>query len=163
MLRRDTTRGFTITEMVVGIAVMSVFLMLFFQVYMTNVSQQRAVSYRAAAFNTASSNLNKISSKIGLPPCTAAIDMLASPNTAGAVIASNAASTPRTWAQAAAAIGTATEGISPEVISNGILPNGTIQELRVAYPQGCAPEAPVKIVSIVTYGSESVRRAAYVN
>lgn len=163
MVRGYTSRGFTVIEMVVGTAVMAVLLTLFFQIYMTSISQQHAVSYRASAFDVASSNLSKISSKTGLPACTTANDMLVSPNTSGSVIASNAPSASRTWAQAAAATGSATEGISPEVTSGGLLPNNSTQELRVSYPQGCSADMPVKITSIVTYGFESVSRAIYVN
>lgn len=171
MVKNNTSEGFTIIEMVVSLAVVSLFLAIFFQLYSVNVAQQLAVSRRAAAYDIATSNLNKISEKTGLPACTAAINTLVNASNEGAVIVSNAPSTPAalTWAGVKAAndattsITEATEGIEVESLTATSLPSSTVQELRISYPRGCAPQMPVAIISIVNYGSESVRRASFIN
>lgn len=171
MVKNNTSEGFTIIEMVVSLAVVSLFLAVFFQLYSVNVAQQLAVSRRAAAYDIATSNLNKISEKTGLPACTAAINTINNTSNEGAVIVSNATSTPTalTWTavkaanNATTAITEATEGIEIEPLTGSSLPSSTVQELRVSYPRGCAPEMPVLIISIVDYGAESVRRASFIN
>lgn len=168
--------GFTIVEMIVTLVVMSLFLTMFFQVYSTNESQRLAVARRAAAYDIATSNLSKISSKAGFYAVPYACDSSASGNKnnlqikpalvdgGGSTIATNSPGGSPTWAAAAATPG-ATDGIAPESITDTVLPAGTTQELKVLYPQGCFPDKPITIVSIVSYGSgsESVQRAAFVN
>lgn len=170
MVRTDQRAGFTITEMVVATAVMSVFITMFFQVYTTNVSQQQMVAYRARAFDIAVSNLNKITTKSGFnsgaTACDASSSVLTTPGTTGKLVASDEAAATRTWTDAKLAVGTPTSGIDPETVTTAELPSAK-QELRVAYPRGCAVEMPIRITSIVKYtyngSTETVSRVKYVN
>lgn len=172
MGERNRERGFTVAEMIVALIVMSLFLTMFFQTYSTNESQRLAIARRAAAYDIATTNLSKISTKTGLPPCDGSATssnnlatnstLAANPSTGGDIIATNKPGGTPTWATAGALAG-ATDGIAIEPLTDTPLPSDTTQELRVLYPQGCPTEMPVTIVSIVSYGSESVRRAAFVN
>lgn len=173
MGERTGEHGFTIVEMIVALIVMSLFLTMFFQTYSTNESQRLAVARRAAAYDIATTNLNKISTKVGLPACinTASsannlatnATLAANPSNGGSTVATNKSGGSPTWPTAAAITGSATEGIAPEPLADTTLPTDTTQELRVLYPQGCDSAMPVTIISIVSYGSESVRRAAFIN
>lgn len=166
MAKNNMSEGYTIVEMIVSLVVLSLFLALFFQVYSTNASQQLLVSRRAAAFDIATSNLTKVSIKTGLPVCDNAINSLLNPTNEGKIIATNQPGQPAltpTWTTAAAIANSATTGITVEPITGTSLPTNTYQELRVIYPQGCDPQMPVTVVSIVRFGSESVRRAVYIN
>lgn len=162
MGERTREHGFTVAEMIVALIVMSLFLTMFFQTYSTNESQRLAITRRAAAYDIATSNLSKISSKTGLPTCSSSNDLTASPSSSGSIIATNKPAITPTWSTAAALTG-ATNGIATEPLTDTPLPSDTTQELRVLYPQGCSAQMPVTIVSIVNYGSESVRRAAFIN
>ncbi len=170
MGERIGERGFTVAEMIVALIVMSLFLTMFFQTYSTNESQRLAIARRAAAYDIATTNLSKISTKTGLPACDISatgnknnlqIDSTLVTN-GGSIVATNKPAGIPTWASAAVS-GGATDGIAEESLTDTPLPSDTTQELRVLYPQGCSPQMPITIVSVVSYGSESVRRAAFVN
>lgn len=166
-------RGFTITELVVSLVVLSIFLMLFFQLFMSGESQRLAVIRHASASDIAMTNLQKISARALIPTGTTECDETtvgsANPNnlvldpgeetedpTPGSPIATNATNgeTTPTWI---------TANLSPESLTGTNLPASTVQRLGVVYPRGCDFANPVKIISTVTYGSETVSRAAFIN
>ncbi len=168
--------GFTITEVIVALIVMSLFLVLFFQLYATNESQRASVLRRAAANDIAQSNLRKITAKSQIStiassatcdnttngasnPNNTILNNSLSPNAGSTIIteADGNASTPEWSSSASATIP------SKESLSNTSLPPSTTQTLLVSYPRGCNGLMPAKIISIVTYGSESVVHAGYVN
>ncbi len=148
--RRES--GFTVAEMVVALVVMSIFMTLFFQLYMTSESQRIAVVRRAAANDIAMTNLQKIPAKAAIPgtttPCQSGggsvNNLVDNPSAVGSTVA---------WSATLAA----------EVQTGTSLPPSTTQVLTVFYPSGCGSTMPAKIVSTVTYGSETVSRAAFVN
>lgn len=160
--------GFTVAEMIASLVVLSIFMTLFFQLYMTSESQRLAVVRRAAASDIAATNLDKIPLKSLIPssttPCDNTTNGSGNPNNlvknssaAGSIIATNATSgtTTPTWA---------TAGLSAESLSGTSLPtSGTVQTLSVVYPRGCTSALPATIISTVTFGSESVSRATFVN
>lgn len=159
--------GFTVVEMIVALVVLTIFLTLFFQLYMTGESQRVAVVRRAVANDIAGTNLNKITLKSLIPSSTAVCDnttvgsgnpnnLTLNSSATGSVIATNDTSgvTTPTWA---------TAGMAAETTSNTSLPSDTVQKLVVLYPRGCAIAMPAQIISSVTYGSETVSRATYVN
>lgn len=140
MDRQQMVGGFTIVELVVTIGVMSLFLTMFFQFYLANQSQQTAVLRQAAAHDLAKTNLRKVSSKAvpsALPACTTSNNLQAGGSTPSSI----------TFTQETS--------IAP-------LPSSTSQTLEVLYPYGCAADSPAQIISTVTYGSETVRHAGYV-
>lgn len=173
MMEKRREDGFTVAELIVTLVVMSLFLIFFFQAFMTTQAQQVAVAKRAAANDIASSNLQKISSRALIPSSTATTcdssgsspnNTLANPSlnplTAGGVIATNESTAgSMKWN----GDGSPTSGLTKESTANTIL-SGTniIQKLVVIYPRGCEANMPAKIISIVSYGTESIIHAAYV-
>lgn len=156
--------GFTIAEMVVTLVVLSLFMTLFFQLFLTGTSQQKSITSQASLNDIALSNLGKVSSRNLIPASTTACqsgggsvnNQLDNSLAGGSIIATNATSgvTTPTWS---------TAGLAAEPLTGTNLPNtGVVQELRVFYPQGCGSNLPAKIVSTVTYSSESVSHAAFV-
>lgn len=163
MVRQQRDEGFTVAEIVVTLVVMSIFVSLFFQMYLTQIGQRTAVTLRATADDISLSNLNKITAKSTIPASTAACNGAAgSPNNSvinpaatGSIIATNATSGSPTWA---------TAGLTAEPIAGTPLSGGATQVLKVLYPQGCSPNTlPAEIISTVSYGLETVAHAAYVN
>lgn len=166
--------GFTVVEMIVTISVMSIFMLLSFQVYMTNESQRIAVTRHATANDIAGTNLDKISLKSQVQSFASTTvtgitcdnttngsgnknNLTRNSNATGSVLATSATNGPETtpaWS---------VSGLAAESITGTGLPADTAQTLRVVYPRGCDSNMPVEIISIVSYGSESVRRAHYVN
>ena len=158
MANRGKQGGFTIIETIVTLGVMSVFLILFFQVYFSSESQRIGVIRRAAAEDIASTNLSKFTKKADLPSSTPVCTSTASSQ-----------NNPTTNANAAGSDIPATTGSPPaaphwikEPEESPLKDNETDQFLKVLYPKGCG-SGPVTVISIVTYGSESVRRAAIIN
>lgn len=159
-------QGFTVIEMVVTLFVMSLFLTLFFQTSFSSQTQQVNVARLAAANSISQANLNKLSSKAlipsGTPACSASgsseNNPLANASAQGSIIATDSAS-----GDPAFKWDSPTVNMSPEPLTNTPLPSATVQTLRIMYPQGCLATAPVKIISTVTYGSETVTHAAYIN
>lgn len=162
MVVRHTEEGFTIAEMIVTLVIMSLFLTLFFQMYFTSTSQRAAISTRATADDIALTNLQKITKKANIPSSTTACSSTTgSPNNplvnssaTGSIIATNASGGTPTWA---------TAGLGAESLTGTALAGGATQVLKVLYPQGCAVGSPAEIISIVSYGSETVTHASYVN
>lgn len=171
MVDKQKEAGFTVAELIVTLVVMSLFMIFFFQAFMTTQAQQAAVAKRAAANDVASSNLQKISSRALIPPSTASCDSSpSSPNntyanpsldplTAGSIIATNdtGASAPK-WD----GDGSPNSGIAKEPTNAPLPSTGVIQKLLVIYPRGCDANMPAKIISTVSYGSETITHAAYV-
>lgn len=140
---RRTDTGFTVAEMIVTIVVMVIFAGLLFQTYLTGLSQQSAVIWRSQADDIALTNLKKITTRTSslVPACSAANDLTATPAGAGSSVAK-------------ASFGEE---------SYGSLPSPHDQTLTVFYPRGCSVGTLVEIVSTVTYGTQSVSHASYVN
>lgn len=168
--------GFTITEVIVAIIVMSLFLVLFFQLLFTSESQRLKVTQLAAANDIAHSNLRKITAKsqVALIAPGAACDNSTSgssnPNNgilykgldvnSGSVLITEPDGNSLTPEWSAA---NNTDIPVKEPLVNTSLPTTTVQRLLVSYPRGCNSLMPAKIISIVSYDSESVVHAAYVN
>lgn len=158
MANREKQGGFTIIEAIVTLGVMSMFLILFFQVYFSSESQRIGVIRKAAAEDLAATNLSKFTKKADLPsttpPCTNTASSQNNPTTNPAAAGSNIPATTGTPP--------ATPHWMKEPEEAPLRDSDTDQELKVLYPKGCSG-GPVTIVSVVTYGSESVRRAAFIN
>lgn len=170
MVERQTQSGFTVVEMVITLVVMTLFLAVFLQLFLTGESQRIVVVRRAAANDIALTNLYKVRTKtsVSLPACTtgasSANNLIDNINATGSVVATGDSTDTvnyptRNWL---------TLGLAPlatgEPTAGTSLPSSTIQKLLVVYPRGCATGAPAKIISSVTYnGLESVSHAAYVN
>lgn len=149
-------RGFTVVEMVVALVVLSIFMLLFFQLYMSGESQRVAVVRHASANDIAMTNLQKISAKSRIPAGTPACDdtTVGSANPNNLILdPSETAGSTIDWS------GTLVQ----EDISGTALPSSAVQRLAVIYPRGCDLTSPVKIISTVTYGTETVTRAAFVD
>lgn len=173
-IMNQAERGFTIIEVLATMVILTVFLTLLFQLYATSLSQRILVMRRAAANDIAQSNLRKITTKSQV----AAISPSATCDntTSGNGNANNGVLNTNIGTNAGSIIVTDPDGntVTPEWGSGGSvsprqsltdtgLPASTTQTLLVAYPRGCTSLMPAKIISIVTYDSESVIRADYVN
>lgn len=159
--------GFTLTEVLVTLSIVALFLALFFQAYMLSEAQKKATMLRASASDIAQSNLRKITKRADVP-ASAACDssggsgntnnLIVNPNAPGSTIARGTADTPAPpgeqypW----------TSSLIPEKLTNTGLPASSVQALMVQYPRGCTASMPAKILSTVNYGSESVVHVAYV-
>jgi Tfp pilus assembly protein PilW len=155
MVENGKDTGFTVAEMVVALVVLSLFLTLFFQLYFVSEAQRLSVLRRSAASDIARNNLQKISNKSMIPGGTAACDSVTTGagNQNNQILNPNAPGSPVTWSIS----------LAQEPTASMSLPSGTAQTLRVAYPRGCDTSMPVKIISTVTYGTETVSRAIFVN
>lgn len=173
MTGRKMDAGFTIVEVIVTLVVISLFLTLFFQLFLVSQSQRVAVLQRAAANDIAQNNLRKISKKTQIPAAGAC-----DPSTAGASNKNNYLRNPTLDPSAGSIIVAEDDGDintpqwgvgagipTKESIAGTGLPIATTkQTLLVSYPRGCTTLMPAKIISIVTYGAgESVVRAGYAN
>lgn len=146
---RDSA-GFTVVEMIVTIAVMSIFVGLLFQGFVVATTQRTEMVRQASAHDVASSNLKKITKKSSLPVGSACNDI------------DHSSANPNNLKWNSGAVGSEIS-ISPESLTGTSLPSTTIQKLYVVYPQGCNISMPVQIKAIVTYGSETVTHVKYVN
>lgn len=166
MRQQKTESGFTIAEMIVTLVVLSIFLTLFFQLFLLGLSQKKVVTLRAAANDIAMNNLRKLN-KASLIPATC------DGSTNGSNNKNNAALNPAlntdgnygmviAQSPAQGANPSFPSPLTPELLSGTGLPSSTIQTLYVIYPQGCYPQNPVKVISTVTYGTETVTHATYV-
>lgn len=150
------TEGFTITEAIVSVAVVSLLILTAVQVYLAVESKRMSVERQAYASDLAYTNLQKVTSippgLIGLTPgdCTSyGMDSL----TGGAGLDLTTAGFDYTL-----------EMTDPSVVQ--VLGPGTTQALRAFAPNGCADVNlhPIKIESTVTYGTmgDKVVHATYV-
>lgn len=153
---RSNQQGFTITEMVVSLVVLSIFLTLFFQLFLAGESQRSSVLRHATASDIATTNLQKITTKEQIPPTTTACDN----TTVGSANPNNLVLDPSETVGSTIAW---SSDIVAENLSGTGLPSDTVQRLTVIYARGCDLASPAKILSTVTYGSETVTRAAFVN
>ena len=146
----NTNSGFTIVETIVTLVIMSLFLTLLFQLFLSNERQRLEVAKRATAMDVAESNLSKVNSKSQLPASGTSTCSTANNND----IVSTPSSVTTIPASSQIATGSVTQ--SP-------LPSASTWQLYVVYPRSCDASLPVTIVSTVTYGSETVRRAKFVS
>jgi len=138
--------GFTIVEVIITIAVMSIFLTFLYQAFLVGQSQQLSTIRLGAANDLAQTNLRKITDRSQI---SAACDTTAgSGNTNNLVLNASAAGSDITF--------------TPESTLPPSLPATTAQQMKVQYPQGCALTMPAKVMSIVTYGQEIIVRVSYV-
>ncbi len=140
----DRSGGFTVIEVVVTLTIMGLFLALFFQIFSTSQQQELSTLRLAAANDLAQTNLRKITTKNQVLPASAACD------------ATN------DLTQNANAVGSDIT-FTAEATLPSSLPANTQQQMKVQYPQGCDISMPAKIISIVTYNAEEIRRVSYVS
>lgn len=177
MLYSHRVKGFTIVEVVVTLGILSLFLGLFFVMYMTSQSQSRSTIIRAAADDIAQSNLRKVANKNSIPSSTDVCDNTttgpSNPNNAAINMSLSPDSATNTDPMTGSEITMTAYSTTPpantimaESLTNTGLPPSTTQRLLVVYPRGCNSSMPAKIISIVTYGStdsDQVVHAAYIN
>lgn len=159
--------GFTLTEVLVTLGIVALFLGLFFQTYILNGSQKTATMLRASASDIAQGNLRKVTKKTDIPAFAACDttpgssnknNLLINPNAPGSTIARGTADTPAPSGELYPWSST----LIPEKITDTSLPPTTEQALIVHYPRGCTKEMPARISATVTYGTESMVHSAYV-
>lgn len=151
-------QGFTIVEMLVTIIVSSMFIILFFQLYLVLESQRIQVARQAKASDVAYSNLRKMTTRpanLTASLCDNNMDTAANPNAAGLLLGDQTNTTTGS-----------TYGFFAEPTSvTQSLGASTTQELRVFAPYGCAnfTNSPLKIVSTVTFGNgDKVTHASFI-
>jgi prepilin-type N-terminal cleavage/methylation domain-containing protein len=167
MRQQKTESGFTIAEMIVTLVVLSIFLTLFFQLFLLGLSQKKVVTLRATANDIAMNNLRKISTKTLIPAadaCDSSTNGSGNPNNAllNSNLNNDGATGNSIIGRATSSTNTFPSPMAPETITGTGLPSSTIQTLYVIYPQGCFDQNPAKIISTVTYGMETVTHATYV-
>lgn len=143
--------GFTITEVVVTLAVVTLFATFFFQMYMMMESQRILVMRRAAASDIAYKNLRKFPASPGLGTACASSGMdMTKPGPTGLTLGSESNKT------IASPYGFIAEDTT-------ILGSGATQRVVAYAPYGCSSNV-VKIISSVTFGatSESIGHVSYI-
>lgn len=154
--------GFTIVEVVVALAMVTLFLTFFFQMFLATESQRIGVARQAQASDLAYSNLRKVTTRPAGLPCDAAkMDLTASDGATkeGLLIGDqNNISTPSAFGFLA----------EPESATKSL--GGNVEQIMKVYaPRGCSGTAftdnPVKVESTVTYGPkrDKVIHASYVD
>lgn len=156
MRHQETEAGFTIAEMIVTLVVLSLFLGFLFQAYMLSFSQKNTTVLRTTANDVAQSNVRKITKRADIPAAGICDDTIGTGNTNNLQRNQNATGT------VIASGGSWPSPMKPESLTDTGLPASTTQSLTVIYPQGCNSLMPAKIISTVTYGSETVVHATYV-
>lgn len=150
--------GFTIVEIVVTMAVISVFLIGIIQAYLLVDSQRLRLSQQALASDIAYSNLRKFTNRpSALTSCDSSMDLVANPNATGKLLGDQT-NTPTS----------STYGFVAEPTSvTQPLGSGAKQTVVALAPAGCANflTSPVEILSTVTYGNNGVKvqHASFVN
>ncbi len=157
---KRSSYGFTIIEVTITLAVVALFIMFFFQMYLTMESQRLSVLRRSIASNIAYSNMRKFAAKPGIASCDIAkMDLTVNPNAPGLVLGSN----DNYPTSNRSAYGFVAE--PPD--STKVLGQNAKQTILAFAPSGCANmnTLPIKIVSKVTYGTtgEEVSHAAFLN
>lgn len=161
-LKPQQTAGFTIVEIVVTLALVSLFLTFFFQMFLATESQRIGVARQAQASDLAYSNLRKVTTRPAGLPCDAAkMDLTASDGATkeGLLIGDqNNVSTPSSF------------GFLAEPVSvTKTLGDNVEQLMKVYAPRGCSGTAftdnPIKVESTVIYGPkrDKVIHASYID
>lgn len=154
--------GFTIVEVIVTLAITSLFLTFFFMMFLTMESQRIAVARQALASDIAYSNLRKFTNAATLAAlqCTTNMDLtLPNPDQKqGELVGSQADEV------TANSFGFLAE---PSAITKQ-LGTGASQSIRAFAPKGCTGttinSGLIKVESTVTYGTNGkVVHASYVN
>ncbi len=150
--------GFTIIEVLVTLIVTALFLAIFFQSYLVVESQRLGVARRAKASDMAYTNLRKFSVRPSTLTCDATMDLTAADAASkpGKLLGDETNSSAST---------SSPYGFLAESTEGTISLGANTQQRVVAFaPNGCSDFAnsPVKIVSTVTYGGETVVHASYV-
>ena len=148
-----TQQGYSLVEMLVAIMLITIYVALFLQIYITNERQRNMTQQRNSASLIAYSNLRKITNRAQIP--------------SGAPFACNTATD-----STATNLTVKSDAIGADLIAGGIVPPETVpaslknvsQYLYVTYPQGCAADLPARIVSKITYGNptQEISHATYV-
>lgn len=157
----QATSGFTIIEVIVTLALTSLFLTFFFQMYLAMESQRIGVARRAQASDLAYSNLRKFTSRPSIPCDAASMDLTAADGATktGLLIGDETnMSTPSAY------------GFIAEPTSDTSLLGGSVrQSVRAFAPRGCTgtnfTDNPVKLESTISYGTkgDKIVHAIYVN
>lgn len=146
-----STEGFTIVEVVVTLAVITLFVTFFFQMYMMMESQRILVIRRAAASDIAYKNLRKFPASPGLATACASSGMdLTKPNPTGLTLGDESNKT------TASPYGF----IAEDTTSLG---TGATQRVAAYAPYGCGSNV-VKIISTITFGAnnETISHVSYI-
>lgn len=161
MGHRQGDSGFTMTEVLVAITILGLFLGLFFQIYMASSSQSRNTVLYAAANDIAQSNLRKIIDRGSeLPLCDATTTGTGNENNSVLNPALNPDASTNTDPHTGSSIPWTTDLVRESTAKTG-LPESTTQELFVIYPFDCNSYMPAKVISIVTYGSSIGQKAVH--
>ncbi|MDB5183708.1 MAG: hypothetical protein JWO07_389 [Candidatus Saccharibacteria bacterium] len=160
MVARQTDKGFTLVELIIALFVLTLFITLFFQLFLSNEAQRVAITRRAIANDIAQTNLLKYPSQDDIPSSITCN----STDTSGANPNNELYNTGLTGSDTG---GTEITGYHAESIPAPLNSATTQQHIYVIYPRGCGAQLPVEIRSAVTFdgpaGQETVVRAAYVN
>lgn len=148
-------KGFTIIEVVVTLAVVTLFLSFFFQMYLAMESQRISVARQALASDIAYSNLRKFTVRPNIPCDAATMDI--SGGTAG-----------KTGGNLGDENGSTYSFVAEPVDALAGLGGNVHQTMRAFAPKGCGAEfatTPLKIEATVTYGTSGgkVVHASYLN
>lgn len=154
-------KGFTIVEIIVTLALTTLFLTFFFQLYLAMESQRIGVARRAQASDLAYSNLRKFTSRPSIPCDAATMDLTAADGSTktGLLLGDETnMSTPSAY------------GFIAEPESGTKSLGGNVkQSVRAFAPRGCAgtnfTDNPIKLESTLSYGTkgDKVVHAIYVN
>lgn len=149
--------GFTIIEVLVTLVVTALFLTVFFQAYLVVEAQRLGVARRAKASDMAYSNLRKFTVRPSTLTCDAAtMDLTAS---------DAATKTGKLLGDETNTTTSSAYGFIAEPTGGTVSLGADTKQKVVAYaPQGCSDFAnsPIKIVSTVTYGGDTIVHASYV-
>lgn len=161
--------GFTVVEVVTTLAIMGLLLTFMFQTFFVGQSQQLTTARFAAANDLAQTNLRKITNKTQIKSgivdsnnidnanCNSLNDVTGvSTYTPSPAPATNPIGAPDHSTRLHLDNGADVDSVSSP------LPLDTNQYLYVRYPQGCDIAMPAQIISVVTYGSETITRTSYV-
>jgi prepilin-type N-terminal cleavage/methylation domain-containing protein len=145
----NSQQGFTIVEMIITIIVSSLFIMMFFQMYLVLESQRVQVARVAKAHDIAYSNLRKFTTRPASLTCDSSMDLIANGNATGKLLgdqSNSSTSTSSTYGFVA----------EPTAVTQSLGANST-QTVYAFAPSGCGSfdDQPIKIVSTVTFGSGS--------
>lgn len=156
MSYRQHHAGFTITEVVVALAVMILFLALFLQFFLTMTTQRVALSRQALASDIAYTNLRKFTTRPTVTCDVSTMDLTTTPNASGKLLGDETATAPNSYGFTAEPAGS-TAALGPDA-------HQTVVALA---PKGCGSPAyantPLLIRSTVTYGSDKAVHATLVN
>lgn len=141
---KNTEGGFSVVELLATIIIGSLFVLAFYQMYVTTTQSNATAKWHATANDLAYSNLRKYTGRPSFTcdnTSTSTTNLITNPNAPGQVLSTSTTASP---AQ---------------------LPGPLVETIRIYAPRGCDPAYPAKIDSIVEYGSpvKKIIHSTYVN